>query len=522
MPRPKPNEKTDKPAKNAEPMAVIDVGSNELRLRIAENKGGVMKFLESASVPLNLGGDTFAHGRISFEKLGRACEIIKNFLTLSADYGVSQYKVVATTAVRESENRDYILDQIKIKTGVSVSVIDDSEEKLYVYKLMSHLAPEEFLKSAMMVYTGSGNVGLSVWRDGRSFYSESVKIGSLRISEVFGDMQDYCSCFPTLADDYIKSYMCLLDGDFSHKIKHFITSGQEISMIADLTGAASDSGFYHIEAKKLSALFEEIKSKSVERVASDYDISEEKAEVLLPALCIYRALLNFTEAEVILTPLVYLTDALMFEMLYPDQFSRISRELDKSTLLSARAISEKFRDLTAHSALVEKFAVQIFDKLKKIHGMGKREKLLLQTAAILHDVGKYVNIKHHSFHSRNIICGCEIIGLNGLEKEIVAQICRYHSKTSPNEGHADYARLPVGYKVLVSKLAAILKLADALDRGHNQKFSGIEAALNDDGLVITVTTSKNIDLEIWYYSEKSRLFEEVFGIKTAVRHKKPV
>lgn len=509
-----------KKIQKVEAMAVIDIGSSELRLRIAENSGGKMKFLETAAYPLNLGGDTFVDGKISFEMLDKACEIIKNFMELINQYQVSKYKAVATTAIRESSNRDYILDQIKIKTGVNVQVIDDSEEKLYVYKLMAYLVQPQLMESAMMLYTGSGNVGISIWENNRSSYTEIIRTGSLRISEIFEGMQEYSNQFYILVEEYLNSFIRLIEQDFPPVIKNFITSGHEISMIADLTNAKVDGVFLYIDTAKLNALFEEIKYKTVDKIAEDYNLTFEKAEVLLPVLCIYRILGKFIRTETIISPLVSFSEALMFEMLYPQEFSVLSKEFDKSTIISTRAISKKFMDTEAHNALVEKFAIKIFDKIKKIHGMGKREKLLLQAAAILHDIGKYVNIKSHSLYSYHIVKGCEIIGLNSLEKEIIAQICRFHSTINPSVSHEGYSRLSMENRVLVSKLSAILKVADSLDRSQEQKFSDIDVNLTGSEFTVTITTDKNTDLEMWAFKDKSKLFEQVFGIKAVFRKKR--
>lgn len=509
-----------KKIQKVESMAAIDIGSSELRLRIAQNSNGKMKFLESAAYPLNLGGDTFVDGKISFEKLDKACEIIKNFMNLINLYKVSGYRAVATTAIRESSNRDYILDQIKIKTGVDVEVIDDSEEKLYIYKLMSHLVSPELMESAMMLYTGSGNVGISIWENNRSSHTEIIRTGSLRISEMFEDMHEYSNQFYLIVEEYLKSFIHRIESDFPTGIKNMLTSGHEMSMIADLTGALKKGVFSYINVGKLHALFDEVKYKQVDKIAEDYDLPAEKAEVLLSALCLCKKLVELTRADTIITPLVTFSDALMFEMLYPQEFSKVSKEFDKSTIVTARALAKKYNDIEAHNSLVEKFALNIFDKIKKIHGMGKREKLLLQTAAILHDTGKFINIKSHSQYSYHIVKGSEIIGINSLEKEIIALICHFHSPLNPSTAHEEYSRLSMENRVLVSKLSAILKVADALDRSHEQKFSDIDVNLSDGEFIVTITTDKNIDLEMWAFSDKSNLFEEVFGIKAIIKKKR--
>jgi exopolyphosphatase/guanosine-5'-triphosphate,3'-diphosphate pyrophosphatase len=158
--------------------------------------------------------------------------------------------------------------------------------------------------------------------------------------------------------------------------------------------------------------------------------------------------------------------------------------------------------------------------MKKWHGLGPREKLLLQAAAVLHDIGKFISLSHHNLHSFDIIMGADIIGLNQLDTTIVANLARYHSHTAPSPMDACYSQLNPPNRVLVSKLAAILRLADALDRSHAQKFEEIDVKVTDDELLITVLTDKNIDLEQWSFIDKGAFFEEVFGIKAVIRQKK--
>lgn len=501
-------------------MAVIDIGSNELRLRIAQNSKGKLKFVETLSYPLSLGRDTFNTGKISFEKVEKTCEIIRNFQQVMREFGVVEYKAVATTAVREAKNRDYILDQIKIKTGLTLNVIDDSQEKLYIYKLMLHLLDENLKQSAMMVYIGSGNIGLSMIEQSKITFVQNIKIGSLRISEIFEDVQEYSTEFYKVVEEYLESFTDVLEGSLPKKIKNFIASGHEISLIADLCKSKKDDFFVSIKKDSFLALYEEIKFKTVERIVIDHDLPFEKAELLLPAISIYKNLLEFTDAKEIITPIVFLSDALLYEMIYPDEFLKINKDFDKNTIICAKLIAKKYLIMEKHYSIVEFFSLKIFDKMKKIHGLGKREKLLLQVSSILHDIGKFVNINNHYRNSYEILKATHIVGLNYTELEIIANISLYHSRIIPSYEDENYKHLSIEAKVLVSKLTAILRIADSLDRSHYQKIQDIDVKITDEELIITIISDKNIDLEEWSFKEKARFFEEVFGLKAIIKKRK--
>ena len=502
--------------------AVIDVGSNELRLKIAESVRGKFKYIENLTYPLSLGRDTFDTGKISFEKVEKTCAIIKNFLAATEEYGVraSDVRVIATTAVREAVNSEYILDQIKIKTGLDIRVIDDMDEKLYIYKFVSSLIGDGLKQSAMMVYIGSGNIGMSVLEDGRIPFLQNIKVGSLRISEMFGDIAEYSGEFYVVLEEYLNSFTDILEDELPRQIKNFIVSGNEIAMVAELAQAEKDSVFYTITKERFTALYDDLKNKTTDRISSEYRLPMEKAEVLLPAMCIYSNLLRLTQADVIISPQILLSDAIVYEMLFPEEFAAISKEFNKNAVLSARALAKKYNAIEGHFAKVEDFALKIFDKMKRVHGMGAREKLLLQVAAVLHDAGKFINLKEHYHHSYNIARGSDIVGLNQREMEIVALICRYHSRLIPTMEDENYARLGAYDRVLVSKLSAILRIADSLDRSHTQKFDGLDVKLTETELIMTMTTDKNTDLESWALNERAVFFEEVFGIKASVRKKK--
>jgi len=503
--------------------AVIDIGSNELRLNIAETaENDQIRYLESLSYPLSLGRDTFHAGRMSFDKVDKACEIIKNFLRLTKDYDVTNIRTIASTAMREAANVDYIIDQIKIKTGVDVNVIDDLDEKRYIYKLLTHCIDEELQQSALVVYIGTGNMGVSLFVDGKMPRTWNIRVGSLRMGELFGQLQEYTRDFYKLMEEYLSGYTYKIHEELFEGINHFIVSGREIDTIARLVldNNYKSTPLFDIPRQDFESFYEVIKRKTPDRIISDYKIDADKADSILPASCIYHNLLGYTSAENITVSRMLPSDAILFEMLYPKQFNAIDKRFTKGTILSARALAERHDANIPHCEIVQNFALMIFDKVKKIHGLGSRDKLLLLVAALLHDIGEVINNRDHHKMSYSMVRGSDLVGISQAEQEIIALICRYHSATTPDLSDPCYAVLDSGTKVRVSKLVAMLRLADALDRSHTQKYQKIDVLLANDELIITINTLANISLEQWSFTEKSRFFEEVFGIKAYLRVKK--
>ena len=498
--------------------AVIYLGSSALYMNIAEKKGEEnFRVLEEVEYPLNLGHDTFTGNKIKFEKVDEMCKTLVNFQKLINDYQIKYIKVIATTAIREAKNRDYILDQIKVKTGLEVDVFDDSQEKKYIYRgILKELKNNNSdIDRSLISYIGTGRLGVATYTAGNINSSQNIRTGSLKLSEILGGIQEKTNKFYIVVEEYLSSFTYMLKSFLpQEKMDHFIASGKEIELISELCEAKADKNFSYISKDKFLNLYNEIKDKTPNQVKQMYSLSAEKAEILLPSMAIYKAIFNLTSAKRIIAPFVSVLDVVMFDVLYPKQAKKDERKFYKNTVLSARSIGRKYNYNQAHADKVEEFVLKIFDETKEVHGLGNRARDLLQVATILHDVGKFISLKRHYYNSYDLIRSSNILGLNNRELEIVANIARYHSRKVPRQEDRSYYKLKREDRVLMSKLVSILRLGDALDRGHRNKFNNLAVKLKDNQLILTIITNEPTLLEEWTFKQKSNLFEDVFGIKT--------
>ena len=172
---------------------------------------------------------------------------------------------------------------------------------------------------------------------------------------------------------------------------------------------------------------------------------------------------------------------------------------------------------------LENIALTIFDSMKKVHGLGKRERLLLSLATILHDCGKYISMSNLGECSYNIILYTEIIGVSHVEREMLANVVKFnHLKFGYYDIITQSSKLDRQDYLKIAKLTAILKLANGLDRSQKQKFKDIKVSLKDHDLIITVNTNEDITLEKGMLGERSDFFEEVFSIRPVIRQKRIV
>ncbi len=503
--------------------AVIDIGSNSLRLEIAQVMGGEIRKLESLVYPVSLGRDTFSSKRISFEKVNKTCEILQNFLTAAEGYGIKRVRAVATTAVREAENKDFVLEQIKLRCGLNVRVLDDSAEKTLIFReiIRRYKDIKEYKNPALMAYIGVGNLGVALYDKGMVPFTQNIRIGSLRLSELFLNMQEYEEQYSNVIEDYLRGftetfYATLPKGD----IKHLIASGRDIKMIARLCGGDTENAFCYIDRDRFNSLYEDLKNKTIEQIMEDYNLQQESADLLRSAMSIYNMLLRATTADKIIAPIVFISDAILYDELMGKESQTFRKEFEQNSVLSAKAVALKYNYDDDHARYVEKYSLKLFDKTKKIHGLSSRERLYLQVAAILHDVGKFINITAHYEHSYNIVRSTEIVGFDLHETEIIANIVKYHSTRIPSMLDNNYNRLSEKDRMTVAKLTALLRIAEALDKGHIKKFDDIDVKIKNNTMVIGISTYNNTQIEEWSFDMKKLYFEEVYAMRAVIKKKK--
>ncbi|MFZ5351558.1 MAG: HD domain-containing protein [Bacillota bacterium] len=505
-----------------EVIAAIDVGSNTIRMKIAEIKSnGKIAVFEDLRQPINLGRDTFSMGIIETETIQKTCEILKDYKRFMKEYKIKTYKAVSTSAVREAENRDYILDQIKVKTGLDIDVINNAQERFLTYKGISDKIDDytRYRKEGMLIVDiGSGGVEASLYKNGYLNFTENIKVGSLRLREILHDLERKTLNFPEIMEEFVESKIYLLLPRIKrYNIKHFVGLGGEIKIISMLCNNKAGD-VVKINKSALDELYMKLKSMTTQSIMHGFGISPERAEVLLPSVIVFRKFLEATDTEVILSPLVSLRDGLISDIVDTKFKSKRKTEFVEDIISSSRCLAEKYEYDEAHARHVEKISLELFDNTTSLHGMGDKERFYLQMASVLHDIGKFISHNNHSLNSYNIIQNSNIIGLSERDLKIIAKVVKYHSEDSPGNHEANYRMMDYADRLIVSKLCAILKLADSLDISHKQYVKNLSVELDED-LLVKISTDKDITLEQWTFENKSDFFYEVFGIRPIIRKK---
>lgn len=510
----------------ARTVAAIDIGSNSLRLIVAQVlSNGRVEVLERLQRALRLGQDTFTRLRFSAATMRAAVAVLRDFRRIIDSYQVEKVRAVATSAVREAANADTFLDRIFMATGLDVVIIDTAEETRLTVSAVREAAGSALLakrKNALVADVGGGSTLLTMLEGGDIAVSQSLPLGSIRLQEVLATSYDPPARAAEVLRQQIASEIAGLQATLPLKrATMLIGVGSDARLAAERAGKRLVStALTTVRASALNELVDQCRRHTPDELARLFDLPAIDAETLTPALLVYQALLEATQARTLTVADVSMRDGLLLD-LARSVTGQEDQTLTEGILHAALAVAEKYRADPEHARCVTDIAVRLFDELQSEHGLSRRHRLLLQAAAIMHEVGSFISTRSHHKHSMYLIANAEIFGLTREERTLVALLARYHRHAAPKATHPEYMTLPRQERMIVSKLAALLRVADALDDSHTQQVRDIGFRRQDEELTIYVPTAADLTLERKAMAVKADLFEDIYGLKVRLEETQP-
>ena len=289
--------------------------------------------------------------------------------------------------------------------------------------------------------------------------------------------------------------------------------GGDARIIAHQIGTPQTEILWLLKRGDFLDLVKRLQRMSEEELVRKLNISYHEAESLLPALLVHQVFLEETDAEIIIVPNVSIREGVLLRYAL-GRDRTMNDQFMSQVLASAKSLGKKFHMDERHGEHVSELSLQLYDKLEGEHGLGKRERLYLQVGALLHDIGYFINASGHHKHGQYIVQNSEIFGLSKNDIKIVSNLIRYHRSSKPNSSHPEYASLARDERLMVLKLSAILRLADALDRSHAQHIREVEPEIRDDDLFLVVEHAGDLSIERYGLESKAGLFEEIFWVSS--------
>lgn len=508
------------------PAAVIDIGTTSIRLAIAEidNHGGVRK-LDTLSQAVSLGRDTFASGSISKATLEECVRVLKSYRRILEEFNIlrsDQIRVVATSAVREARNRLAFIDRIYIATGLEVQPLDEAEVNRITYLgIQPQLQAEPSLSpgQALVVEVGGGSTELLVVRDGNVVFANTYRLGSLRLRKT---LESYRT--PTVkVREIMQTHIRRTVQQVREQVPP-VEADREVELIAmggDVRFAATQlvpdwkpPALARLPVAKLQRFADDILKLSEDEIVQNYHTTFPEAETSGPALLAYAMLAKAFDRSQILVTNVNLRDGLLKEM---SLGHRWNNDFSNQIIRSALDLARRFNVDEPHARQVAELSKSLFHQLRTEHQLEPRHEVILYVAALLHEIGQFISIRSHHKHALYIIKNSELFGLSRKDLLLVALTARYHRRASPQPTHEGYATLEREDRVAVAKMAALLRVAIALDESRSQRIKSFTCHKENGALVIYVSGVDDLSLEQLAMRQSGWLFEDILGLPVQLR-----
>jgi exopolyphosphatase/guanosine-5'-triphosphate,3'-diphosphate pyrophosphatase len=504
-------------------LAAVDIGTNSFHLVIveADTATGKFKILGREKENVRLGTGSTDMKYLSEEAMQRGIETLKRFKSL-ADSADAPLRAIATSAVREAKNQNEFIKRVKEFTGIKIEIASGVEEARYIYLGVLQALPV-FNKRILLIDIGGGSTEFLIGEHRDIIYDNSLKLGAMRITQRFFGDKEIDSKQVKECRKYIKGTMNTVTRALKrYPFETVVGSSGTINNIANIiktkrgeSAEAPINNFTFTKDELKDVMEELLEAKTIKQRAKIPGLDPARADIIVGGALIVEQIFKELDIKELTVSEYALREGIVYDTMEKKYMSKKAGHLDDIRYKSVLHIAENFKIEKEHAMSVTAMALKIFDQTVKIHSLGAAEREYLEAAAILHEVGCFVSHSQHHRHSYYLIRNSELLGYTENEKEIIANVARYHRKSHPKMKHPDYAKLSAEDQIIVKKLAGILRVADGLDRTHNSTIKDLVCTRNNGTLdiLLKANKSKPLEMEIWAAEQKKQLFEEMFGLE---------
>lgn len=510
--------------------AAIDIGTNSMHLvvaRLADHGGFEMLTTEKEMVRLGAGSSGGEMKSLAPDAIERSLATLARMKEVAGSFGDVEIAAVATSAVREAKNRDDFLDRARDDVGVGVEVISGFEEARLIHLGVLQALPV-FDQRLLVVDIGGGSTEFCVGKGEQVIEARSMKLGAIRLTQRFFagvTDADHDGSVGRKAVKECRKYVRSALAPVAHEL-----GGHQPEVIVGSSGTASTLAAMALArrgekprqmngatftAAELRELVDEVTSRTTEQRLELAGLDEKRVDIIVAgALLLDEIFRAFSIDEMTISDYA-LREGVLFDRFGGD----IGRELSVLRATNVRRLSHQLDPDPGHAEHTARLATELFDRTASLHGLGDDARELLESAAIVHNVGLFISHSSHHKHSYYVVRNSEqMTGFTEHEIELIAVIARYHRKSRPSDKHPEFAALSRGDQRVVRVLAGLLRVAIGLDRRHAESVRSVRVFIDDDAVRIEPVGEPDVDLDVEIYAarERSRLLAEGLGVEVVI------
>ncbi len=514
-------------------IAAIDIGTNSIHMVVVEIDASLPAFsiIAKEKDTVRLGDRDPNSGNLTPEAMERSLAALRRCKDLALSFNARQIIAVATSATREAPNGQQFLQRIESELDIFVNLISGQEEARRIY--LGVLSGMDFGEQPhIIIDIGGGSTELVLADIHEPRFLSSTKVGAVRLASKFVTTDPISET----EFNYLRAYVRgMLERPVDeiwknlqlNELPRLVGTSGTIETLATVHAlekqgtAPNPLHGYQLNRQDLQKIVKRLATMTFKERSAVPGISDKRAEIIIPGAIILlevMTMLNLDSLTVCERALRegMIVDWMLTHGLISDRL-RYQNEVRKRNVFK---IARKYQVNLDYSQRVADFALTLFDQTQgDLHQWGSGERELLWAAAILHNCGLYISHSAHHKHSYYLIRNAEMLGFNELELELIANIARYHRKSKPKKKHEPYQKLPhKEYQLMVRQLAAILRLAVALDRRQKGAIAKIKCEYdkNNQQLYLYLFPAELGDdcaLELWNLNYKKNVFEEEYNLK---------
>lgn len=489
--------------------AAIDIGTNSTHLVVARTSAaGGLEVLTTLKEPTRLGADSDDMRELAPDAIDRGIVALERMVSTAKSMG-AEVIAVATSAVREARNRDEFLRRARREIGVEIDVISGSEEARLIHVGVLSALPV-FDTRMMLVDIGGGSTEFLVGEGFDVVEARSMKLGSIRLTNrFFGDGVDkptksqLAGCRRSIRNALIPVVLEL----GGHQPQTFVGSSGTILNVAEMCVRMRDDKVQSLNGatftrSELDAAIEAVVSRTADKRIDLPGLDPKRGDIILGGIMLLEAIFD----EFMIDEMVVSENALREGVLI-DRFGNPAdrRHLREPRRANVERLSRELDPDPAHAAHTAHLAVELFDRTTRLHELGADERELLESAALLHNVGLFISHSSHHKHSYYVIRNSDrLTGFTDREIEIIALTARYHRKSLPQKKHFGYCDLDTDDQQLVQTLAGVLRIAIGLDRRHAGAVETVRVHRRPDGVEIEPVPTDGADVEMERFAAADR------------------
>ncbi len=497
-------------------LAAIDIGTNSIRSIVVEVKqNGEFRILDDEKVAVRLGEGLNELGSIIPAAQERAIDALIRLKKIIDGYGVLAIEAVATSAVRKAANGAEFVRKIKEAVDLNVQIITgEAEAELAALSAFNNFEMENL--RFLLADIGGGSLELVSTVGHHTEQVVSLDLGAVYLTDLFLRNDPVTNQEIQDLRRYIRKTLKTAFTEERPIIQGLIGSGGTVTAIAAMTMAVRKEGYesvhgYELLRSDVVHLHAMLVRKSMKERREIPGLNPDRADIIIAGITVIDEIMDFFQANLLRVNERGIREGLILRAIKKHGLMRVQKS-SRSWQSSVMEFAKSCHYDEQHSLHVARLAIEICKVLGTVIKMGETELRLLEAAAVLHDIGYFINYSSHHKHSYHLIRHADLIGFTPRERELVAQIARYHRKALPKKKHEQYIRLSPDDRLLVARLGGILRLADGLDRRRNSLVSEIECLISPSKFVIRLSGTDDLSVELFGAKAKGDLFQEAFQL----------